>query len=127
MASMSDYLEGKLLDHVLRLGAFSMPSGLYVALFETSTADDGSGTEVSGGSYARQPVTFGPGSAPNERSNTNPVNFPNMPAVTVVSAAIYDAVILGNMLFHGPLTSPVVVDAGNTFAFAIGDIDVSMT
>src|SRR5690606_14615208 len=107
---MSDYLEGKLLDHVLRMRAFSLPSGLYVVIFETSTADDGSRTEVSGGSYARQPVTFGAGSAPNERSNTNPVNFPNMPAVTVVSAAIYDAVILGNMLFHGPLTSPVVVD-----------------
>lgn len=124
---MSDYLEGKVLDHTLRLGSFAMPPGLFVALFTTATSDDGSGTEVTGGSYARQNVTFGAGSVPNERSNTGPVNFPNMPAVTVVNAAIFDAAILGNMLFHGPLTSPVVVEAGNTFAFAIGDIDVSMT
>lgn len=126
MAALSDYSEGKLLDHICRIAAFTMPSGLYVALFTTATTDAGGGTEVVGGSYARQSVTMGAGSAANERSNSTPVNFPNMPAVTVTHAAIFDALTVGNMLWHGALNSSVVMVLGNTFNFAIGDIDVQL-
>jgi hypothetical protein len=59
MAEFTDYLENKIIDHMLRNQAYTPPSTVYVALFTTATGDDGSGTEVSGGSYARQAVTLG--------------------------------------------------------------------
>ena len=52
--SFSNYLETELLDHVFANNAYTSPSSVYVGLFTTSPAEDGSGTEVSGGSYARQ-------------------------------------------------------------------------
>ena len=60
MSAASDYLENKVLDHVLGNSAFTQPGTLYVGLW---TADDGleAGTqtsEVSGGSYARATMAF---------------------------------------------------------------------
>ena len=54
MAELSDYLEDKLLDHVLRGTSYTSPTTVYVGLYTTDPGDDNSGTEVSGGSYARQ-------------------------------------------------------------------------
>lgn len=127
MASATDFLEGKLLDHALRIASWTMPSGLWVALYTTATSDAGGGTEVTGGSYARQPVTFGAGAAANERANSAALSFPNMPAVTVTHAAIHDAVTAGNMHWHGALSSSVVMVAGNTFSFGVGEIDCILT
>lgn len=124
MSAKTDYLENKILDHVLKVAAFTVPTNLYVALFTTATADDGTGTEVVGGSYARQTVTFAAAVA-GATSNTGSLNFPNMPGVTVTHVAIYNAVSGGNMLYHGALAAPVVVAAGNTFTFGIGELDVS--
>jgi hypothetical protein len=127
MASLTDWAEGKMLDHSLRIASWTMPTGLSVALYTTATTDAGGGTEVVGGSYARQTVTFGAGSVSNERSNSVSVIFPNMPAVTVTHAAVWDTTGGGNMMYHGALTSPVIMVAGNAFAFNIGDIDVQLT
>lgn len=126
MVAASDYLEDKVLDHVLGIAAFEMPSGLYVALYTSATTDDGGGNEVTGGSYERKAVTFGVGAEANQRTNTASINFTNMPEVTVTHVALHDAAVLGNMLLHGPLTAPVPVAAGTTFTFAAGDLDVTL-
>lgn len=125
MAALSDYLENALLDHVLRVAAFAQPAALYVALYTTATDDAAGGTEVTGGSYARQTVSFS-AAAGGATSNSAAVSFSNMPAVTVTHVAIHDALTAGNRLFHGALTANVAVAAGNTFTFAIGDLDVSL-
>ena len=66
MAGFSDYLEDKVLDHVFGGNAYTAPSTLYVALytvapsiFRFNSGDLGGGTEVSGGSYARQTANLG--------------------------------------------------------------------
>ena len=53
-AQASDYLENKLIDHLFRAGTFAKPTALWVALFTGAPGDAGGGTEVSGGSYARE-------------------------------------------------------------------------
>jgi hypothetical protein len=122
----SDYLEKKVLDHVLRVAAFTQPPANYVALYTTATTDAGGGTEVTGGSYARQTATFAAAtSGAGATSNSSSINFPNMPACTVTYVAIWDAVTAGNLLYHGPLTAPQVIAAGTTFNFAIGELDVT--
>lgn len=121
---MTDYLEDKVRDHVLRGIAYTSPPTVYLALFTTATTDAGGGTEVVGGSYARQAVAFaaggaGSGAADNSAAET----YSNMPAVTVTHAAIFDALVGGNMLLHAPLSSPKTVGAGDALNFPIGDID----
>lgn len=124
MAAKSDYLENKILDHTLRVTAFAVPSGLWVALYTTATDDGTGGTEVTGGSYARQPVSFSAASG-GATSNTAALNFANMPGVTVTHIGVMDAVSAGNRLYHGPFASPQVVPAGSTFSIAIGELDIT--
>lgn len=121
---MTDHLEDKLRDHVLRNVAYTSPATVYLALFTTATTDAGGGTEVVGGSYARQAVAFTAGAAGSGAAdNTAAETFVNMPAATVTHAALFDAVSGGNMLLHAALTTPKTVAAGDTLTFAAGDID----
>lgn len=216
MASMTDYLESKLLDHVVRNVVYTPPTSVYVALFTTPTTDAGGGTEVVGGAYARQFVTFSAASTaatalgsmvgpftvsgmtlivsinagPNQTftftgtdpltastlaaqingtavgfvasnsggslrlttsalgeassiligagtsnlilgftngalfvgtdgitSNSTTLNWATATADwgTVTHAAVFDAVVSGNMMFHGPLSLSRVVNSGDTF------------
>lgn len=121
---LTTYLKNEIYDHVLRNASYTSPTTVYLALFTDATDDAGGGTEVSGGSYARQAVAF---DAPTDGvgSNTAAETFTNMPAVTVTNAALYDASTAGNMLMHGTLLSSKTVGAGDSLTFAIGDIDVT--
>jgi hypothetical protein len=125
MAALSDYLENALLNEVLRNVGYTPVATVYLALFTTATTDAGGGTEVTGGSYARQAITFGAASG-GTCSNSGAVTFTSMPAATVTHAAIMDASTAGNVLFHGALTASKTVGAGDTLTFAIGDIDASL-
>ena len=59
MASgLSDYLEATLLNHVFRATYYTPPDTIYLALLTAVASDSTTGTEVTGGSYARQPITF---------------------------------------------------------------------
>jgi hypothetical protein len=132
MTAMSDVLENAVLDHVLRstpLSTAGITTGVvYAALFTTPTTDTGGGVEVVGGSYTR--VLIGGFTNPVSGSSNNSVvgTFPNSTASwgTVTHFALFDAVAVGNMLFHGPLTTPKVVNAGDTFVFPVGNITISM-
>ena len=58
MAALSNYLENALINATLRNTSYTSPSTVYVGLFTTDPTDAGSGTEVSGGSYARESTTI---------------------------------------------------------------------
>ena len=92
MAEMSNYLENELYDHVCRGASFTAPTNIYVSLHTADPTESGSGTEVSGGSYARTAVTMG---APTNGSGTNSadVQFPQATADwgTVTHIGIWDA------------------------------------
>ena len=121
MASLTDFLETALVEHVLLNTSYTSPATVYLALFTTSTTDAAGGTEVSGGSYAREAVTFTAGTAGVAASDTD-VTF-TMPACTVTHAALFDASTAGNMLMHAPLSAPKTLLAGADLVFPAGDID----
>jgi hypothetical protein len=75
MAEFSNYLENALINAVLRNTTYTSPATVYVSLYTSDPTDADSGTEVSGGSYARTAVTFG---APSNGVSTNSadVTFP---------------------------------------------------
>jgi len=127
MAAMTDYLEGKLVDHILRNVAFTSPTTVYVALFTDATTDASGGTEVTGGSYVRQSVAFDACGTDGITDNTSDVTFPTATADwgTVTNFAVYDADTSGNMMIHGELTSSKAVGDGDTFKFAAGDLDIT--
>lgn len=105
--SKSDYLENKLLDHTLKNTAYTSPAAVYAALFTTIPTDAAPGTEVSGGSYARQAITFGAAAA-GASANSVAVTFPaaSAPWGACVAFAIFDALTVGNMLYWSELLGP---------------------
>jgi hypothetical protein len=131
MGAMTNYLENKLIDHVLRNTTYTPPTTLYFALFTSDPTETGAaGTEVSGGSYARVAVTANltnmagtqaaasttassgtSGTTSNNGAITYPAPTGNWGTVTHIG--IMDASSGGNMLIYGALTTPKVITNGD--------------
>lgn len=125
MSGKTNYLETQLLNHVLRATAYSSPTTIYVGLFTVAPDEAGGGTEVTGGSYARQQVTF-TAPAPDSCSNDADVTFPTATADwgTVTAFALFDAASAGNMLYFTTLTASRQILTGDQFRFPSGQLVV---
>jgi hypothetical protein len=127
MSEMSNYLENALINVTLRATAYTAPTTVYVALFTTDPTDAGTGTEVTGGSYARTSVTFG---APSNGVSTNSadVTFPTCTAGwgIVTHLGLYDASTSGNLLYHTPLDASKTVDTGDVFKIITSNLSVTL-
>jgi hypothetical protein len=130
VAGLSNYYEGKILDHMFRNVAFTPPATVYVALFTTAPTDAGGGTEVSGGGYARQAVSFGAvsGGSPSQIANSAAVSFPVATASwgTVVAFGLYDAATAGNLLAWANLTTSKLIDVNDQAQFAAGALTITL-
>lgn len=124
--SFSDNAENLLLNWVLTANAATRPTAWYVALFTTDPTDADTGTEVSGGSYARTAVTFSV--TGNAATNTAGVEFPAATANwgTVSHIGVYDASTAGNLIFHSPLTVAKAITDGDVFRIPTGDLDFTL-
>lgn len=127
MAEMSNFLEDRILDHILRgnVGGtgYPQPSARYLALHTSNPTDSATGAEMSGGGYARQYIEFGAASF-GLSYNSNQCVFVNLPTATVSHVAIWDSSSGGNMLFHSPLSSSITFNSGDEATVAIGSISV---
>lgn len=121
--SISNYLENKILDKVLRNTDFTVATP-YVSLHTADPGETGT-SEVAGGSYARQSAAFD-AAASGATSNSGVLNFTGMPACTVTHVAIWDASSAGNCLWTGAATASKTYGAGDTAQVAIGDLDVTI-
>jgi hypothetical protein len=133
MSSASNYLENKVLDHVLRNTAYTQPGNLFIGLYtgnalsnlEAGTLSDEVST--SGTSYARKAVTFG-AAASGTATNSATVTFD--PATlnwgNITAIAILDTVTSGNVLFYGNLTTAKLIENGDTMQFVTNNISVSL-
>jgi hypothetical protein len=127
MAAMSNYLENKVLDYVLRDTADWAPAAVYLALHTADPTDAGTGAECSGGSYARQAITFNAAHATaGTIDNSSAEEFTNMPACTVTHIGIWDAASSGNLLFHGAVSASKTVTSGDTISLAAGSLDITL-
>lgn len=127
MAEMSNFLENALINATLRNTTYTSVATVYVSLWTSDPTDAGSGTEVSGGSYARTAVTFG---APSGGVTTNnaDVTFPTATASwgTVGWIGINDAATSGNLLYHTALDTAKAIDSGDIFKIASGNLSVTL-
>ena len=126
MSAMSDYLENKVLDHVLGTTSYTMPTTVYIGLSTGSFADDNSGTELTGGSYARQSIAFD-AAASGTTDNTSAVDFPVATANwgTVSHYGLFDASSGGNLLVHGAFASSKTVETGDVLRIGAGELDIT--
>jgi len=123
----SDYLEEAIGDHVFMNVPYTSPSTLYLAVYSVAPTDAGGGTEATGGSYAREVVTFEQGASPGQYLNDVAIDFVNMPAGTWVAYGIHDHPTAGNLLTHAAPVSPKTTSAGQTLNVAAGDVAATVT
>lgn len=127
MAAMSDYLENAILNATLRGQAWTAPATVYLALYTADPTDAKTGTEVSGGAYVRQAITF---NAPvNGVAISSPdVLFPIASASwgTVTHIGILDASTVGNLLYHGALTNTKTIASADQLKIAAGDVSITL-
>lgn len=116
MSSISNYLEEKIINHFFRNTAVTPPAKVYLALYTTDPTDADTGTEVTGGAYARQEITL---SAPTNgvTKNTADIEFAVAAANwgTVTHAAVRDEAQGGNLMLHGPLNINKTINMGDQF------------
>jgi hypothetical protein len=128
----SDFLENKVLDHVLRYSAapYTAPSTLYVGLFTASTGleTNSPSAEVSGNGYARKTVTFATASGGSSASNAT-VTFDAATGTwgTISHVAIMDSLTTGNVLFWGQVTTSKTIESGDTFQISSGNLTISLS
>lgn len=137
MSAMSDYLEREIANLVLGNVAWSKPGSVYLDLYKGAPSDSGGGTTIStsGTGYSRLTVTNDAANWPNAHATTgvkaNGAAFTFPTAITnwgtITHFAIWDAPTSGNMLYWGVLSTPRVINAGDTARFAIGDIEITLS
>ncbi len=124
---MSNYLENALINATLRNTSYTSPATVYVSLHTADPTDAGTGTEVSGGSYARKSATFAAPSNGVSASSAD-VTFDQATASwgLITHIGIWDALTTGNLLYHTPLTTSKTIDSGDIFKIASGSLTVTL-
>lgn len=134
MSAASNFLENRLLDHTLTATAYTPPGTRFLALFRNVSGNAATnleaGTltdEVTGGSYARTAVTFSAASS-GTTSNNVTVTFPTATADwgTITHVAVMDSLTSGNVLFWGAVTTPKIIENGDTFQVTSGNLTISL-
>lgn len=138
MGALSDYAEGKIIDHIFRTNSFTKPTVLAVALCANVPVDADTGTLTVGqelanaGAYARQslnpsdanwsPPNNGNGTTGNSGTITFPVATANwgwISGMAICDSATYGA---GNSIVYGALQTPKLISTGDQYKFNISDI-----
>lgn len=119
---MSAYPSTSYIASILGLITGSTP---HLALYTSDPTIADTGTEVTGGSYARQPITFGSITA-GSMSNSSIVTFSGLPTATITHYGIRTAVTGGTLRVFGSLSSVGAVISGDEITFPIGNIQISL-
>lgn len=124
MTKMTNYLESKLAQHVLKNTAYTAPTTLYIALHTADPTETGAVSEVTTGAYpayVRKAVTLGAESSGSCVSSAD-LTWDTFTALTVSHISVWDAASAGNALFYGPLGASKTMASGDSFRLASGQI-----
>ena len=108
------------------LGASTSP--IKCRLYTTSGTENAAGSEVSGGSYVSQTVTFAASTNADPPVAVSSVlaSFTSMPACTVVAVELWDSAGTPKRLWWGLLAASKVLNAGDTFQIDSGSLTCSL-
>jgi len=119
-------MTGRISDYRAHTWLGQLTTGRFLAVHHDNPDVAGAyASEVFGGGYARQPMTF---TSPNNRAifNLNAVNWNGLPGVTITHLALWDALINGNYEAAIELDVPVRVLAGKSLSYASGLLAFSL-
>lgn len=130
MASLSDYLELKLLDHAFRNTLYTQAASVYSALFTVAPSDSTGGTEVtqSSSAYTRMITSFATAAAGAIANATGvffatfAVSIPNVVGVGIMDTATFGA---GNLLAYATITT-IAYNTGDQPTVATGGITITL-
>lgn len=127
MAGIVQVEENNLLNGWLGITAYTAVTGaMKLALASTTGTATVAGTEVTGGSYARQTIVFSAPSA-GATSNNALISFTGMPAATTTGIDIYDSAGTPIRRAYAALTTSKTTAAADTLSFASAAIAASLT
>ena len=129
---LSNYSKQGTINFWFRNQSVTQPSSVYVALYSTDPTGANTGTEISGGGYARQPAVFGAPTISGNQAiaqNTAVINFPQLTAAVGTAAyiALLDAASSGNLIAYAALPTSLQLNAGFQPYIAVGDLRVLAT
>lgn len=121
MSALSNTHAASILNYSLRSGTY------YLALFLTDPTAAATGTEVSGGGYARKIITFNAPtlvSGKQQITNSADIDYGEITADvgTVSYWGVYDAVSGGNLLWFGAFSRSKNVLNGDAITISAGAI-----
>jgi hypothetical protein len=124
--SFTNDIETRVLQWALTNGSPTRPTAWYVGLFTAAPGEAGGGTEVSGGSYVREAVTFTVSG--NAATNDAAIEWPTATGTwgTITHVAVFDASTSGNMLVYASLTSSKTIASGDVLRIPAGDLDITL-
>lgn len=122
--NLTDVAENRSLDWLTGNTVTAPVLPLKAALVTANGSDSTAGTEVTGGTYARQTIAF-PAASGGTTSNGADVTFTGMPAATVVGVEIWDSAGTPVRWWHGALTTSKTLQAGDELKLAAGDVDLT--
>ena len=124
--SLSNTAENLTLDWLLGVGTPTRPTTpLKVALVTANGTDSTAGTEVTGGSYARQNLSVA-AAVNGATSNSADLAWTGLPATTVVGVEIWDSSGTPVRLWYGPLAASRTVAAGDELKLTAGSLSLSL-
>jgi hypothetical protein len=98
-----------------------------LALATATSSASAAGTEVTGGSYARQTFTPTTASGGTGCNNSAAITYTNMPAATTTYGDIYDSNGTPRREAFGSLSSSKTTNAGDTLTFPIASVTYNIT
>ncbi|WP_051324003.1 phage tail fiber protein [Candidatus Solirubrobacter pratensis] len=124
--NLTNFTETELLKWLLNLTPAYTPGATKLALYTVTPGEAGGGTEVSGGSYVRQSITWGAVTS-GTVSNSADITFPSATADwgTITGIGIWDNGGT-NMLWYGPLTAAKTIATGEIFKVLSANLTVSL-
>jgi hypothetical protein len=124
--NLSTTAENRALDWILGLASTAPTTPLTVALVTANGTDSAAGTEVTGGSYARQNLSVA-AAVNGATSNSADLVFTGMPAATVVGVEVWDNAGTPVRLWYGPLAETRAVLAGDELRLPAASLTFSLS
>ena len=126
MGSFTDYMENKIVGHVLSGVSWTPPTTYYAALFTIAPGESTAGTEASAGSYARQSCTFT--TSGSVASNAAQIEFPvsTTDHGTINGFGIFDASTSGNLVSYHVMSPTKTYNTGETIRATAGSLTITL-
>lgn len=137
MANFSNYLENKIVGWLNGDALATITTNLYVALYTAPLEQSNSATYLIGFTTSRVEVNnWTVTTASNASDSIVDATITNSAEITMTASSnvaatashfgVYDAVSNGNLLFHGALSSNVVIAVSDSVKFAANAITLTV-